>query len=45
MGTKAHKVKVFFVWFPINQNQIGLYMTISMVYPITGKGVVKIAVW
>jgi len=33
------------IWLAVNQNQVGLDMTIAMVTPITHEGMIKFAGW
>jgi len=40
MGTKACQVEIFFVWFAVNQDEIGPDVTIAVIGPFTTKGVV-----
>ena len=42
MGTKAHQVEISFVWFAVNQDEIGPDVAIAVIGPFTTKRVVGI---
>ena len=42
MGTEAHQVKVFLVWFTVDQDEVGPDMTIAMIGPLAAERMVDI---
>ena len=42
MGTKPHQLQGFIVRLPIDQNEVRPHMTIAVILPVAGKGVVTV---
>jgi hypothetical protein len=40
---KANQIEVFIIWFTVDQDQIRLYVAVSMIRPFAGKQMIEVA--